>query len=86
MHRVLLAGPARRFFERADAALQRRLDQCFEQLAAGPRGLPGIRPLKGKYRGHLRARVGRYRVVYRILDDARIVIVAVIGHRRDVYR
>jgi len=43
MYRVLLARPARRFFQRADAELQRRLDECFEQLAADPRGLAGIR-------------------------------------------
>lgn len=86
MYRVTLARPARRFFERADTALQRRLDDCFEKLAADPRGLPGIRPLKGKYAGHLRARIGPYRVVYRISEDERTVIVSTINHRREVYR
>lgn len=86
MYRVVLARPARRFFERADATLQRRLDDCFERLAADPRGVPGLCALHGKFAGHLRCRVGRYRVIYRILDDDRLVIVAVIGHRRDAYR
>jgi len=86
MYRVLLARPADRFFERADATLQRRLDQCFDDLRRDPRGLPGLRALSGKYAGHLRYRVGAYRVVFRIDDPARIVIVAVIGHRREVYR
>ncbi len=86
MYRVMLARPARRFFERADAELQRRLDECFGQLAADPRGLPGTRPLKGKYTGYLRARIGAYRVVYRIDEDDRTVIVATVKHRREVYR
>ena len=86
MYRVVLARPARRFFERADAGLQRRLDKCFEELAADPRGLSGIRPLKGKHAGHLRARIGPYRVVFRIEEDGRVVIVSTISHRREVYR
>jgi mRNA-degrading endonuclease RelE of RelBE toxin-antitoxin system len=32
------------------------------------------------------ARRGTYRVIYRIDDDARVVTVVDIGHRRDVYR
>lgn len=33
-----------------------------------------------------RVRVGDYRIVYRIDDDAREILVARIKHRRDVYR
>ena len=33
-----------------------------------------------------RVRVGRYRVLYQINDDALIVTVTAIGHRRDIYR
>jgi mRNA interferase RelE/StbE len=32
------------------------------------------------------ARRGSYRVIYRIDDDARVVTVVDIGHRRDLYR
>jgi mRNA interferase RelE/StbE len=32
------------------------------------------------------ARRGTYRVIYRIDDDARVVTVVDIGHRRDIYR
>ncbi|MCC6160169.1 MAG: type II toxin-antitoxin system RelE/ParE family toxin [Deltaproteobacteria bacterium] len=33
-----------------------------------------------------RIRVGTWRVVYRIDDDAREITITVIGHRREVYR
>jgi mRNA interferase RelE/StbE len=33
-----------------------------------------------------RIRVGAYRVVYRIENDALVVLVLKLGHRRDVYR
>lgn len=32
------------------------------------------------------ARRGTYRVIYRIDDDARVVTVVDVAHRRDVYR
>jgi mRNA interferase RelE/StbE len=45
----------------------------------------GIRPLKGR-RDYLRLRVGDYRVIYSVDDRASVVLVAVAGHRREVYR
>lgn len=34
----------------------------------------------------MRIRVGDYRVIYRIENDALVVLVVKIGHRKDVYR
>jgi mRNA interferase RelE/StbE len=41
------------------------------------------RPLKQSLAGHRKMRVGDYRVIYRVLGDA--IIVLRIGHRKDVY-
>jgi mRNA-degrading endonuclease RelE of RelBE toxin-antitoxin system len=30
--------------------------------------------------------MGDYRIIYDVDDDARVVTIAVVGHRRDVYR
>jgi mRNA-degrading endonuclease RelE of RelBE toxin-antitoxin system len=32
------------------------------------------------------ARRGTYRIIYRIDEDARVVTVVDVGHRRDIYR
>ncbi len=85
MYRLFLARPAQRFFERADARLQRRLDRCFDELRQSPRALSNLRALKGRYAGCLRHRTGDYRVVYRINDAEQTVIVEVIALRRDAY-
>jgi mRNA interferase RelE/StbE len=46
---------------------------------------PKSKKLVGK--GNLwRVRVGDYRVVYTIKDEALIVLVVQVGHRRDVYK
>ena len=33
-----------------------------------------------------RIRVGDYRIVYQVCDEALMILVVKIGHRRDVYR
>jgi mRNA interferase RelE/StbE len=38
------------------------------------------------YRIVLRIRVGEYRIIYRVNDDALKVHIVAIGHRREVYR
>ena len=84
-YQINLSERAKRFFERADAPLQRRLDRCFDQLKADPRRHPNIKALSGAYSGYFRYRVGDYRVVYAIDQSARAVQIVVIAHRREVY-
>ncbi len=43
-------------------------------------------PLRAPFVGYYRARRGEYRVRYRIDDDARIIYVIDVEHRRDAYR
>ncbi len=42
--------------------------------------------LKGEFAGLRRLRVGVYRVVYEVQEDALVILVVRIGHRREVYR
>jgi mRNA interferase RelE/StbE len=44
------------------------------------------KPLRGELAGVWSARRGTYRVLYRVLEEAREVVVLRIDHRRDVYR
>jgi mRNA-degrading endonuclease RelE of RelBE toxin-antitoxin system len=43
-------------------------------------------PLRGEVAGIFSARRGTYRIVYRVLDEPRDVVVLRIEHRRDAYR
>jgi mRNA interferase RelE/StbE len=45
----------------------------------------GVEKLAG-HDNRYRVRVGEYRIIYVISDGPRLVTVAVIGHRREVYR
>lgn len=44
------------------------------------------KPLRGELAGIWSARRGTYRVLYRVRDDPRDVVVLRIEHRRDAYR
>ena len=85
MYTVILAKAARNTFEESDAPLQKKLDRCFAQLTKDPRRHNNIKPLKGTFSGYLRFRVGDYRVIYRVDDGSRRVLVVDIANRRDVY-
>jgi mRNA interferase RelE/StbE len=44
------------------------------------------KPLRGDLSGLWSARRGTYRILYRLPDDVREVVVVRVEHRRDVYR
>lgn len=85
MYNVELSRDAKRFFERAAATLQRRLDKCFDQLKTNPRDAASAKPLGGNLKGIYRYRVGDYRVIYRVDDEHQLVFVLKIAHRSAAY-
>lgn len=44
-----------------------------------------IRPLKGKYKGQWRYRIGKLRIVYSVNQDNRTIRITAIDNRGDVY-
>lgn len=54
------------------------------RLAQDPVGLG--KPLRYSFVGHRRIRVGDYRIVYRVNMEEQIVVIALIKHRKDVYK
>lgn len=43
-------------------------------------------PLTGNLAGFYKIRIGNYRVIYEILEDERIIMIHMIGHRKDIYK
>jgi mRNA interferase RelE/StbE len=66
---------------RADRA---RIMDKIQKLAGNPRP-HGSKKLEGPFERY-RLRQGDYRVLYEIRDEALIVAVIHVGHRKDVYR
>ena len=75
---------ARRSLRQLDPPVRKAVAQVIDGLATDPRP-PGFRSLTGR-RPYLRVRSGDYRVIYAVDDRARIVTIAAVGHRREIYR
>ena len=86
VYEMRFSNVARRFLVGADRPLRQRLKEALAHLREDPSGLPGVKALHGKFPGHLGYRVGDYRIVYRVQEGERSILVVAIGHRREVYR
>jgi mRNA interferase RelE/StbE len=82
--RVDLSAVAQRSLRRLPAAEVERLYARLTALGREPFPRGAVK-LKGKD-AEFRIRVGDYRILYRIDDSQRRVLIVHIGHRRDVYR
>ncbi len=82
---LVVAGPARRALGRLpDKVAVAVLDFLVGPLRENPHRVG--KPLRGDLAGLHSARIGAYRVVYGIDDEAVTVSVLYIDHRADVYR
>jgi mRNA interferase RelE/StbE len=80
---VVINRSAERELKAQSPDVAHRVGERLRALADDPRPVQSIR-LKGSK--SYRIRVGDYRVVYSIDDDARVVTVVAIGHRSQIYR
>lgn len=85
-YRVVVTAPAARAIRETlpEAVAFAVIDFVTGLLLEDPRRV-GV-PLRDELEGVWSARRGTYRVLYRIDDERREVIVLRVGHRRDVYR
>jgi mRNA-degrading endonuclease RelE of RelBE toxin-antitoxin system len=83
---LVLAAPARRALtdQLPESVAAAVIDFLTTALVAQPYRVG--RPLRGQLEGIWSARRGTYRILYRVRDDLREVVVLRIEHRRDVYR
>ena len=75
---------ASRSLKKLERGIRSRISAKILALADNPRP-PGIRKITGEDYA-FRLRVGDYRVVYDVLEDAVVVLVPRIGHRKEGYR
>lgn len=83
-HTVLLLPAAERDWRRLPRQIRPRVNQALLALEDEPRP-PGVAKLTGST-DRWRVRIGDYRIIYRVDDRAREVVVLRIAHRRQAYR
>ena len=84
MYEILIEARAERDLRRLAAEPFRRVVDGIRSLADDPTP-PGCRKITGS-ENDWRIRVGSYRVIYEIDDEARQVRIMRVRHRREVYR
>ena len=80
---IFIEKTAQKDLSKIPQQYQNRIIKAIQSLAKNPRP-SGSKKLSG--RDAWRIRVGNYRVIYEIHDDRLIILVVVIGHRKDIYR
>lgn len=83
-YEIQFLASAAKEFNSLPKDVKTRVAKALDGLEVNPRP-PGVRKLRGHKRLY-RIRVGSYRVVYEIDDDAKVILVTRIRHRREVYR
>ena len=83
-YQIEFTPSAARAFKKLPGPIQGRITPKIDALAINPRP-HGVEKMAGREHRY-RVRVGEYRVIYVISDGSGLVTVAVIGHRREVYR
>jgi mRNA interferase RelE/StbE len=84
MFTIIIKPSAEKQLDRLPDKIRARVLAALQVLAVDPRPAGAI-----KMTGELdlwRIRVGQYRVVYQIAEDRLVVLVARVGHRKDIYR
>jgi mRNA interferase RelE/StbE len=79
VYRVELTTRARRELDAVPAGDFERIDRAILRLRENPR-LPGVRKLRGSI---YRLRVGRWRIIYAVLDREQVVVVGKIARRAE---
>ncbi len=80
---VRIKGNAAKALARIHGVDRGRLVEKIDSLAERPHVGSA---LKGEWNGLRRVRVGKYRIVFEVLDDVLIVLVVRVGHRSGIYR
>ena len=85
MYRVRLLDVATKELGKLDKLVARRVVERVNWLAENLKNVQH-KTLTGEFEGLFKLRIGDYRVIYELIHDEQVIIVHVIGHRREIYR
>ena len=82
---IRILEPAASELESLDITVARRVVERIRWLAENIENIR-VEALKGDLAGMYKLRVGDYRIIYGVIREERIVLIHLIGHRKDVYQ
>ena len=84
MYKIILSNSATKYFKRLNEPIQSWLKAAMEEMKTDP-WTGDVKAIGGRP-GMWRRRVGDYRIIYFVDSKARVIKVADIGNRKDIYR
>lgn len=85
MYQIHILDPAAHELAQLDKPMGRRIVRRIRWLAANVESVKQD-ALTGDLGGLIKLRVGDYRVVYEVLHSEQMIVIHLIGHRREIYR
>ncbi len=85
MYRVRLLDAATKEVAKLDKSVARRIVERINWLVENLKGVH-LKTLTGEFEGLFKLRVGDYRVVYELIHEEQLIIIHIVGHRREFYR
>ena len=77
---------AAKYYKSLDDKTAKRINRAVEEIMKNPREGQHIKKLMGKYEGKYRYEVGGLRIIYRILENEKVLLIEAIGPRGDIYK
>jgi mRNA interferase RelE/StbE len=85
MYRVRLLDAATKELGKLDKSVARRIVERVNWLAENLKTVH-LKALTGELEGLFKLRVGDFRVIYELIHSEQVIVVHMIGHRREIYR
>jgi len=82
-YRIVIKKSAAKEIEKIQKQDRIRIVEKIRSLSSDPHP-SGSKKLSGKEK--YRIRQGNYRILYQVIDDALVINVVKVGHRRDIYK
>lgn len=85
IYNIRILHAAEKSLKSLDKPIIKRLVSRINWLAENLDSIPP-QPLSANLSGFYKLRVGDYRVIYEIIEEEQVIIIHLIGHRKDIYK
>ncbi len=86
MYKVSSHKKAVKYYVSLDDKAARRINKAIEAMSNNPFEGAHIKKLRGTHEGKYRYAVGDLRIVYRINEEEKIILIEAIGPRGNIYK
>ena len=86
MYKVSPHKKAVKYYQSLDDKIAKRINKAIEAISKNPLEGPHIKRLRGTHEGKFRYAVGDLRIVYRVTEEDKIILIEAIGPRGDIYK